>query len=214
MDKTHGTVDRFATTLAMSSTASVAGALNHNALALSTSSTKPPALTQAKVRVPFKELSANIIADLLIDLCNEYGDVLTNLKLQLLLYYAQAWYLALYNKPLFQDRFEAWISGPIQPDVYAKFLPFTHRPIQQDTSNWDVPKRVSKHIVELMEAYGSMTAFDLSRLARQEHPWIEARGGLDVDEPSMTQLRIETMREYYRARLNEQEKPANSSDKA
>ena len=39
-------------------------------------------------------------------------------KLQKLCYYAQAWYLANYGKPLMPNRFEAWVHGPVSPDLY------------------------------------------------------------------------------------------------
>jgi uncharacterized phage-associated protein len=50
------------------------------------------------------EATAQMVADGLVDLSLEYGDPITNLKLQKLLYYAQAWYLAFNAKPLFQER--------------------------------------------------------------------------------------------------------------
>lgn len=40
------------------------------------------------------------------------------MKLQKLLFYAHAWYLAIYNKPLFDTDFEAWPWGPVVRDVY------------------------------------------------------------------------------------------------
>lgn len=35
-----------------------------------------------------------------------------------LLYYAQAWSLAWTGRPLFEDRIEAWINGPVVSDVW------------------------------------------------------------------------------------------------
>ena len=47
------------------------------------------------------DYSANQVADYFLTFCREHGDYLTNLKLQKLVYYAQAWHLALKKKPLF-----------------------------------------------------------------------------------------------------------------
>ena len=58
-------------------------------------------------------ISPNDTADFLLIECRERGDILTNLKLQKLLYYAQAWYLVLLNKPLFAEDFQAWAHGHI-----------------------------------------------------------------------------------------------------
>ena len=38
----------------------------------------------------------------------EAGDSITHLKLQKLVYYAQAWFLALNDKPLFEEEMQAW----------------------------------------------------------------------------------------------------------
>ena len=55
--------------------------------------------------------SANQVAQNIIGFSHEHGDPISNLKLQKLLYYAQAWYLALYDVPLFDDPIEAWVHG-------------------------------------------------------------------------------------------------------
>src|SRR5205823_14692025 len=47
-------------------------------------------------------------------------DPLTNLRLQKLLYYAQAWSLVLRESELFPEEIEAWRWGPVVPAVYNK----------------------------------------------------------------------------------------------
>lgn len=49
------------------------------------------------------------------------GDVITNLKLQKLVYYAQGFSLALCGRPLFAERIEAWQHGPVCPALFAKY---------------------------------------------------------------------------------------------
>jgi uncharacterized phage-associated protein len=55
---------------------------------------------------------AHEVAQAFLAFCNEYGDTLTNLKLQKLLYYAQGWYLAMHDEPLFDEPLEAWTLQP------------------------------------------------------------------------------------------------------
>src|SRR3954466_11182214 len=43
---------------------------------------------------------------------------LTAWKLQKLVYYSQAWSLVWDEKPLFRERIEAWINGPVVPNLY------------------------------------------------------------------------------------------------
>lgn len=52
---------------------------------------------------------------------NDQGDLMTNLRLQKLLYFAQGWHLARYGKPLFEDEIEAWPYGPVVPSVYDAY---------------------------------------------------------------------------------------------
>ncbi len=53
-----------------------------------------------------RDITAAIVADRIINFCHNHGDLITNLKLQRLLYYAQAWYLALHEKKLFQVKIQ------------------------------------------------------------------------------------------------------------
>ena len=43
---------------------------------------------------------------------------MTTLKLQKLVYYAQAWSLSLDKTPLFDEKIEAWPNGPVVKDLY------------------------------------------------------------------------------------------------
>jgi uncharacterized phage-associated protein len=47
------------------------------------------------------------VAKYFLNWANNKGDLITNLKMQKLLYYAQAWYLVNFKKPLFSDPIEA-----------------------------------------------------------------------------------------------------------
>jgi len=58
------------------------------------------------------------------------GD-LTHLKLQKLLYYAQGWFLANYDRPLFEDNIEAWRYGPVVHSIYSRFRGSGDSPIQK-----------------------------------------------------------------------------------
>ena len=59
----------------------------------------------------------------------EAGDTISPLKLQKLVYYAQAWSLVFINKPLFFQDIEAWVSGPIIRDVWNEYKPYNYRDI-------------------------------------------------------------------------------------
>ena len=51
----------------------------------------------------------------------ENGELMSNLKLQKMLYYEQGFHLAYFDTPLFKDEIEAWMYGPVIPAVYEHF---------------------------------------------------------------------------------------------
>lgn len=164
-----------------------------------------PRVSKTK-KVPASRITAHVIADAIIEFCNRHGDPVTNLKLQKLLYYSQAWHLARFGTPLFPERLVAWVNGPAQPEIYSNFTSFGHLPIDRGFGTWALPKKVASHIQDVMIAYGHLSAFDLERLACQEDPWKKARGGREPDAPSDTPISMDAMRAFYKSRLNEQKK--------
>lgn len=146
--------------------------------------------------------NASTVADYFIAFSHEHGDLLTNLKLQKLLYYAQAWFLSLHERPLFKEDLQAWVHGPVVPEVYHRFKEATWKPILEDVSSPTLEPEVVEHLDEIMGQYGGMTAYQLERLTHQELPWINARKGFAPDEPSTAIISHVDMKTYYRSQLN------------
>ncbi len=143
-------------------------------------------------------LSPEKVADFLLMECRERGDVLTNLKLQKLLYYAQAWYLVLKGKALFNEDFQAWVHGPVLPSQYRRFKEFEWKPIIQDIQsiNLDDVELVS-HLREVVDVFGVETAAALEMMTHNEPPWKEARKGVPADQPSKRVISKESMLAFY-----------------
>jgi len=138
------------------------------------------------------------VADYLLAESRDRGEVLTNLKLQKLLYYAQAWHLALYKKPLFDEDFQAWVHGPVLPSQYRRFSRNEWRPIteQVDRPHFD-DADIEKFLNEVIDVFGTETAVSLELMTHRERPWLEARGGIPMDESSQARIDKAVMREYY-----------------
>jgi uncharacterized phage-associated protein len=75
--------------------------------------------------------TAMAIANWFLEKCWEEPDVppCDQLKLYKLVYYAQAWYLANFEAPLFEEDIEAWPHGPVVRDLYIEFKEFGKKPI-------------------------------------------------------------------------------------
>ncbi len=57
---------------------------------------------------------------------DEVADI-SNLKLQKLLYYCQAYSYALMGKPMFAEDMEAWDYGPVVPSIYQEYKKYGRR---------------------------------------------------------------------------------------
>jgi uncharacterized phage-associated protein len=136
------------------------------------------------------------VADYFINLANETGSFISNLKLQKLVYYAQAWHLGLYGRPLIEQDFEAWVHGPVIPSLYQKYKSFGWQPILEDTLP-ELPSEVEKHLEEVAEEYFACDAYELEQMTHTEEPWMLARKNLPPDAPSSEVIEQAWMKAYY-----------------
>jgi uncharacterized phage-associated protein len=119
------------------------------------------------------------------------------MRLQKLVYYAQAWSLVWEEKPLFRATIEAWANGPVVPVLYnvhrGQFIisswPFG------DTVNLD--QKQKKTIDAVIRFYGRKTAQALSDLTHREKPWREARRGLSEGDRGSNEISLASIHEYY-----------------
>ncbi len=142
-------------------------------------------------------INAEIIADYILCHFRDRGDPISQLRLQKLVFYIQAWHLALYEEPLFEDHFEAWIHGPVVRGLYMKFKDFSWKPITDISECPSLPREVEEHIQEVLKVYGDFTAEDLEYMVHRERPWILARGDLHPLEPSTTLIDESHMMKFY-----------------
>lgn len=140
-----------------------------------------------------------LVASYLLARSRERGEALTNLKLQKLLYYAQAWHLAIYDKPLFDEDFQAWVHGPVLPTQYFRFRHSEWRPIEDAAKKPDFDERSASFLEMILDEFGSETAVSLELMTHRERPWREARGALPKDTKSTAIISKATMKEFYRA---------------
>ncbi|KKL28207.1 hypothetical protein LCGC14_2377470 [marine sediment metagenome] len=117
------------------------------------------------------------VADYFLSLTDEdAGDLISNLKLQKLVYYAQGFYLALYNKPLFEESIEAWMHGPVIPKLYRKYKKHGDSYIPKPNS-FNIDKYNGKPRELLDEVYrelGQYSAWKLRSTTHEELPWKNA----------------------------------------
>ena len=130
------------------------------------------------------------------------GDDITHLKLQKLLYYAQAWHLANFEAPLFNEEIKAWTHGPVVPSVWHLYKDRGWLPLEAEASP-QIDKDTTAFLEKVFSAYGGFTAKKLEQMTHAEKPWLEARGSLPLEAKCDVPIKRDTMRDYYAARLNQ-----------
>lgn len=130
-------------------------------------------------------ITAYDVANVLLRMTDkESGDVLTNLKLQKLAYYVQGFHLALYNKPLFDEKFVAWEHGPVVVSLYDKLKDFRASQVTiEEPINESITPEQESLIAEVNKVYGQFSAWKLRDMTHSESPWVTTdRGEIISDE--------------------------------
>lgn len=122
-------------------------------------------------------------------------------RLQKLLYFSEIEYMKRNNgKPMFEDDFHAWPSGPVIPSVYRKFMQFQYGnmiPLESNNSN------LTKEMTDAMDIVLELTYnFDTVDLVDFSHvdggPWARS---YNADDPEHEQIiSKEDIRDFYKKR--------------
>ena len=128
---------------------------------------------------------------------------ITPLALQKLLYFAQAFFNAIYDEPLFLDACQAWTHGPVYPDIYWQYKDFGYNPIEKSLpeNESDFSELTTKELTFLdaiVESFGMYSGQILSKITHNEQPWIEARGSLLPSDRSITVISQTSIKSYFK----------------
>lgn len=125
--------------------------------------------------------SAEQIAEFFIKTANQQiidedgaTEGITNLKLQKILYFAQAAYLAVHEKPLFKEEIEAWKFGPVVPSVYRKYKRYTNTAIPSPETIVEFDVNLINFLNSIWEIYGKYSATELVEITHNHKPWKQA----------------------------------------
>ena len=146
-----------------------------------------------------------------INYSNDKEYDISNLKLQKLLYFIQAYFLIEIKTPCFHEAIEAWDFGPVVPVAYNEYkqyasthIPYIESYLEYDINNiWDSIKRVEYNdniissndknlinaVVDKLENY---TATDLVTLTHNQSPWINA-----YDENTHNEITNQSLYDYF-----------------
>ncbi len=123
------------------------------------------------------------------------GDLISNMKLQKLVYYAQGVSLALHNRPLFSESLEAWTYGPVVPELFHIYKRYETGaippPHDMDFSLYDSETR--ELLDEVYAVFGQFSAWMLSNMTNDEPPY--------KNTPAGQKISSETLRDYFKTQV-------------
>ena len=121
------------------------------------------------------------------------------MKLEKLVYFAQATHLTRYGTPLFEDEIQAWRDGPVVRRLYNQH---TGMRIVREWASGD-PDRLTvtgRAVVDVVvRRYGDLAAEELSDITHRQAPWRLTRGDLSPEANSERPIPIDLMRDFYAA---------------
>lgn len=102
------------------------------------------------------------------------GELISNLKLQKLLYYAQGYYVALKGRgnTLFAEKIYAWKHGPVVKAVYNHYASYKDGALPSEKSPPSLDDSTKNFLNEIYSAYGRYSAWALGEITHREGPWL------------------------------------------
>lgn len=134
------------------------------------------------------------ISRYVINYSNEKDYGISNLKLQKILYFIQAYFLTSTetHRMCFEEKIEAWDFGPVVPEAYHEFkqygsgdIPTVDSYIEFDPNDiWNVCRiefddsninnSDKKMINEIVDKFRDYSATDLVTITHRQSPWMDA----------------------------------------
>jgi uncharacterized phage-associated protein len=125
--------------------------------------------------MPYKVLD---IANKILKYGADNEELITNLKLQKLLYYMQGFHLAYFGTPLFDSDIEAWQYGPVVPSVYYKYSVHGANGIEPEGLVIKLEAQEEKLFNQVLNVYGDYSAIGLMNMTHNESPWKTTAKGI------------------------------------
>lgn len=132
------------------------------------------------------------IAKYIIKHEHDAGREISNLRLQKLLYFVQAKFLAEKRPPCFSDPIEAWDFGPVVLSVYHEYKMFGGLDILTSETECSIDSETSSVIDNILDYCAPYPSYQLSDIAHSQQPYIRARQNL-----FSTVITIDAMRQFF-----------------
>ena len=151
-----------------------------------------------------QEITSSTIADFFLT-----KEALTPKKVQKLVYYAYAWFIALNNQDaddienvLFDEAPEAWMHGPVFPELYQKYKGYGWHEIPKNNKTMKFENdELEPFLNVIWKKFGKFSADELEFMTHQESPWQNARQNTPKTAPSAQQIQSKDIFVYYNEKI-------------
>lgn len=128
------------------------------------------------------------------------GETISNLKLQKMLYYLQGFFIAVFDKRLFDEPIEAWQYGPVVRVAYNHFKEYGSSSIslKEGEKILDLTKSENELFNEVLEEYGQFSAIKLMNMTHEELPWKKT-----FNENPQGVITDDLLKEYFKTQIVE-----------
>lgn len=127
---------------------------------------------------------------------DNFGEM-TTMKLQKLVYYCQAYCLAWYDRPMFDETIRAWTHGPVVYELFNQHRGQYKINAEDLNAGDDHPLGEDDQDVidSVCEAFEGLTGWELRNRTHEEDPWLD---NFHEDAPwHNEEIPQEEMRQYY-----------------
>ena len=110
-------------------------------------------------------VNSTVVANKFLELAQNNDDIIQQMKLQKLVYYAYGWNLAINNYGLTEDKPAAWEYGPLFHDLWLKTNKYGSNPISEiieTTGEISLNEDQNRLIEKVYNVYKDFTGIELS----------------------------------------------------
>ena len=142
--------------------------------------------------------SAIAVANYIIEYEHSKNRMISNLKLQKLLYFVQARFFMVYGKPCFRDKIEAWSFGPVVVNVYHAYKYYGGMDITclQEDVEIDISKKCKKTINEVLELFADTPIYEMADIIYHQTPYMLAKRQCFSNEIT-SEITQESIKDYF-----------------
>ena len=144
--------------------------------------------------------SVNDVTRFLLQLAEDDGELVTEMRLHKLLYYIQGWSLGLRGREIFNEHVSAWVHGPVVKTIRKRCpknkLQHVDKNLFPEVGSLAVEDQ--KFITNIWHQYRGFSAWALRNMTHREQPWVKAREGFSPQVPSDVQISFDEMKQFFK----------------